>query len=344
MAGKQREVAELEKKSLASDLWDDPESAQGVMRDLSARREEVDFWVDLGQRAADALELLELALLDEDEGKGIAADLSAECARLTSELDRAEFELMMPDKHDRSDAIIAIHAGAGGTEAQDWAQMLLRMFLRWAERRGYATEMIDSLAGEEAGIKRATVSIQGRFAYGFLRAEKGVHRLVRLSPYDAAHRRHTSFALVEVWPDFGEDIDIQIRPDEIKMEVYRSSGAGGQHMQKNSTAVRLIHIPTGIVVTCENERSQTQNREFAMKILRGRLYEQEKQKQDEATARLKGDHVGAGWGNQIRSYVLHPYNLVKDLRTGHETGNTTAVLDGDLDPFIEAFLQASVEG
>ena len=332
---------ELEKRSLATDFWNDPETAQKVMRDLSARRAEVAFWTGLGQRTTDALDLLELAMLEEDES--VVADLVTEAEQLTVALDRAEFELMMPDKHDRSDAILAIHAGAGGTEAQDWTQMLLRMFLRWAERRGYAAEIIDSLSGEEAGIKRVAVSIQGRFAYGFLRAEKGVHRLVRLSPYDSAHRRHTSFALVEVWPDLGEDIDIQIRPDEVKMEVYRSSGAGGQHMQKNSTAVRLIHVPTGIVVTCENERSQTQNREFAMKILRGRLYDQEKQKQADETAKLKGEHVGAGWGNQIRSYVLHPYNLVKDLRTGYETGNTSAVLDGDLDSFIEAYLKASVE-
>ena len=333
---------DLEKRSLATDFWNDPETAQKVMRDLSARRAEAAFWIGLGQRATDAFDLLELAMLEEDES--VMADLVTEAEQLTVALNRAEFELMMPDKHDRSDAILAIHAGAGGTEAQDWAQMLLRMFLRWSERRGYAAEIIDSLSGEEAGIKRVTVSIQGRFAYGFLRAKKGVHRLVRLSPYDAAHRRHTSFALVEVWPDLGEDIDIQIRPDEVKMEVYRSSGAGGQHMQKNSTAVRLIHIPTGIVVTCENERSQTQNREFAMKILRGRLYDQEKQKQADETAKLKGEHVEAGWGNQIRSYVLHPYNLVKDLRTGCETGNTSAVLDGDLDPFIQAYLKASVEG
>ena len=323
-------------------FWDDPEAAQQVMRDLSELRDDVAFWDSLSTQAQDALDLLELAELEGDDG--VAQELEKETEELLVTLDQAEFRLMMPDRHDRADAILAIHAGAGGTEAQDWAQMLLRMYLRWAERNNFKAEIIDSLAGEEAGIKRVTVSVQGRYAYGYLKAEKGVHRLVRLSPYDAAHRRHTSFALAEVWPDIGDDIEINIKPDDVKIEVFRSSGAGGQHMQKNSTAVRLIHIPTGIVVTCENERSQIQNREFAMKILRGRLYEMEKQKQEDETARLKGDHVEAGWGNQIRSYVLHPYNMVKDLRTGVETGNTAAVLDGDIDAFIEAYLRESVKG
>jgi peptide chain release factor 2 len=220
--------------------------------------------------------------------------------------------------------------------------MLLRMDLRWAERKGYKAEVIDSLPGEEAGMKRAAVNIQGPNAFGYLKSERGVHRLVRLSPFDAAHRRHTSFVLAEVWPDIGEDIALDIKPEDIRMEVFRSSGAGGQNVQKNSTAVRLIHIPTGLVVICQNERSQTQNREFAMKILRGRLYEIEMAKQQEEQATLKGEHVDAGWGNQIRSYVLHPYNMVKDLRTDHETGNTTAVLDGDLDAFMEAYLKHSL--
>ena len=326
---------------MAPGFWNDPESAQAVMRELSELRDDVAFWEALSTRARDTQELLVLTV-DGDE-EGMAQELEREAEEISKALDQAEFRLMMPDKHDRADAILAIHAGAGGTEAQDWAQMLLRMFLRWAERNAFKAEIIDHQSGEEAGIKRATLSVQGRYAYGYLRAEKGVHRLVRISPFDAAHRRHTSFALVEVWPDLDDDIEIEIKPDDIKLEVFRSSGAGGQHMQKNSTAVRLIHVPTGIVVTCENERSQTQNREFAMKILRGRLYEMEKQKQEEETARLKGDHVEAGWGNQIRSYVLHPYNMVKDLRTGVETGNTAAVLDGDLDPFIQAYLRRSVE-
>jgi peptide chain release factor 2 len=216
------------------------------------------------------------------------------------------------------------------------------MYLRWAEANGYQTAILDTTAGEEAGLKSVTALIEGAWAYGYLKTERGVHRLVRLSPFDAAHRRHTSFALIEVMPDIEDDIEININPDHLKIDVYKSSGAGGQHVQKNATAIRITHEPTGIVVTCQNERSQTQNREVAMRILRGRLYELERQKQEEEQARLKGEHVEAGWGNQIRSYVLHPYKMVKDHRTGHEVGNAEAVLDGRLDDFIEAFLSQSV--
>jgi peptide chain release factor 2 len=345
LSEKQQEIAELEQRTQSPGFWDVPERAQRQMQDLSELREELALWETLDDRAKDVLELLELGEL-EDEGLGaeMQAELEREAQEIAALLDRAEFELMMSEKYDRSDAILAIHAGAGGTEAQDWAQMVLRMYLRWAERKGFGTEIMDSLSGEEAGIKRAMVNITGRYAYGFLKAERGVHRLVRISPFDASHRRHTSFCLVEVWPDMAEDIEIEIRPDEIEMDVYRSSGAGGQHMQKNATAVRLTHIPTGIIVTCENERSQSQNREYARKILKAKLYEREKAKQEEEQARLKGDHVEAGWGNQIRSYVLHPYNMVKDLRTGVETGNTGAVLDGDLDRFIDAYLRQTMSG
>mgnify|MGYP001154433703 CR=1 FL=1 len=309
------------------------------MQRLAGLREEVSFWQDLSRRAADALELWQLAAEEADEK--VLADLQKEAETLAAELDRAEFRVLLSGEHDESDAILALHAGAGGTEAQDWAAMLLRMYLRWAERKGFKAELVDSLPGEEAGFKRAAISVQGRYAYGYLRSERGVHRLVRLSPFDAAHRRHTSFVLVEVWPDLGDDVAVNIVPEDIRVEVFRSSGAGGQNVQKNATAVRLIHIPTGIVVTCQNERSQVQNREFAMKILRGRLYELERARHEEEQARLKGEHVDAGWGNQIRSYVLHPYNMVKDLRTGRETGNTTAVLDGELDAFMEAYLKHS---
>jgi peptide chain release factor 2 len=245
----------------------------------------------------------------------------------------------MAGPYDRNGAILSIHAGAGGTEAQDWASMLQRLYLRWAERRGYAGEITDQLEGEEAGIKTVTIEIVGPYAYGYLKSERGVHRLVRISPFDSSARRHTSFALVEVMPIIDEDIDIDIRPDDVKMDVYRSGGAGGQHMQKNSTAVRLTHVPTGIVVTCQNERSQLQNRESAMRVLRGKLYDLELQKKEEEAARIRGKHVEAGWGNQIRSYVLQPYQMVKDLRTEAETGNTTAVLDGEIDLFIEAWLK-----
>ena len=308
------------------------------MQELSLLKEDVERWDRLSSRLKDALTLLELSAEDESA----LQELAAEVEQIEADWHKREFELLLSGKHHRSDAILAIHAGAGGTEAQDWAQMLLRMYLRWAEDRGYQTEILDSLDGEEAGIKTATVSIKGPYAFGYLRAERGVHRLVRLSPFDAAHRRHTSFALLEVMPDIERDIDIVIRPEDVKIDVFRSSGAGGQNVQKNSTAVRITYLPTGMVVTCQNERSQVQNREVAMRILRARLYEIEYQKQEEERARLKGKHVDAGWGNQIRSYVLHPYHMVKDLRTEHETGNTDAVLNGRLDDFIEAYLRANV--
>ena len=306
------------------------------MQRLSALREEIEPWIELEQRVADALELAELG----DEG--LAEELAAEADELEKRLRKLEFRLLLSGPHDRGDAFLALHAGAGGTDAQDFAEMLLRMYLRWAESRGYRAEVVDRLVGEEAGIKRATLSISGPYAYGYLRSERGVHRLVRLSPFDAAHRRHTSFVLVEVWPDLPEAATVQIDPNDLKIEVFRASSAGGQHMQKNETAVRITHIPTGIVVSCQNERSQTQNREMAMRVLRARLMELEEQKRQKELAELKGEHVDAGWGNQIRSYVLHPYQMVKDHRTGYETGNAQAVLDGRLDAFMEAYLRATV--
>jgi peptide chain release factor 2 len=303
------------------------------MRRLSSMQEEVARWNQLAQQARDALELATLG----DES--LAGDLAAEGEALEQEVDRLEFHLLLSGPHDQGDAILAIHAGAGGTDAQDWAEMLLRMYLRWAESQGYKTEILDRLPGEEAGIKSAMISVSGAYAYGYARTERGVHRLVRLSPFDAAHRRHTSFALVEVWPDLDDDISVTINPDDIQIDTFRASSAGGQHMQKNDTAVRLTHIPTGIVVSCQNERSQAQNREAAMRVLRARLIQLEEEKLQAEIAELKGEHVDAGWGNQIRSYVLHPYQMVKDHRTGHETGNVQAVLDGRLDDFMEAYLR-----
>jgi peptide chain release factor 2 len=261
---------------------------------------------------------------------------------LESLLARLEFQLVLAGQHDKDAALLSIHAGAGGTESQDWAEMLLRMYLRWAETNAYKISLIDQTTGEEAGLKSVTVEISGDYAYGYLKAERGVHRLVRISPFDASSRRHTSFALVEVVPDLQSDIEIELNPDDIEVDVYKSGGAGGQHVQKNSTAIRLKHVPTGIVVTCQNERSQLQNRETALRILRGRLYDLELKKQEEEQARLKGEHVEAGWGNQIRSYVLHPYKMVKDHRTNHEVGNAEAVLDGRLDDFIEAYLRHNI--
>jgi peptide chain release factor 2 len=310
------------------------------MQELSELKSEVDLWTDLGQRVADGIALLELA--DEDQDQVMVTEVFDEVTALERELAKLEFRLLFSGRHDRGDAILAIHAGAGGTDAQDWTEMLLRMYLRWAESHGYKTQLLDSLDGEEAGLKRAMVSVSGPWAYGYLHAERGVHRLVRLSPFDAARRRHTSFALVEVWPDIADDIEVTIAPQDLQVETFRASGAGGQHVQKNETAVRLTHLPSGIVVSCQNERSLIQNREMALKILRARLYEMEERKQQAELAELKGDHVDAGWGNQIRSYVLHPYQMVKDHRTNYELSNPTSVLDGDLNGFMEAYLRSQV--
>ena len=312
------------------------------MRRLASLNEEIETWMGLTGRVADAEILLDLVVADGDEA--MAGDMVGEVETIEAELERLEFWLLFSGPYDRGDAILAIHAGAGGTEAQDWAEMLLRMYLRWAEGRGYKASVLDSMSGEEAGLKRVVVSIEGDHVYGYLWAERGVHRLVRLSPFDAAHRRHTSFALVEVWPDLGEGVEVDISPEDLRIDTFRSSGPGGQHMQKTSSAVRITHLPTGIAVACQNERSQAQNRETAMKILRARLFDLEQERQEAEQSRLKGKHVEAGWGNQIRSYVLHPYKMVKDLRTGHETGNAEAVLDGGLDGFIETYLRSVVGG
>jgi peptide chain release factor 2 len=306
------------------------------MKQYNAVKSEVDSWRGFAHRLDETLELAQL------EDDSLRLELEAEVAAIEAELERRSFTAMLSGKYDQDSAILAIHAGAGGTDSQDWAAMLERMYLRWAEARGYGTEILDLTEGEEAGIKSVTIAVNGDYAFGYLRSEKGVHRLVRLSPFDAAHRRHTSFALVEVLPQVAMDeADVEIDPGDIKMDVYRSSGAGGQNVQKNATAVRITHIPTGIVVTCQNERSQTQNREFAMRILRARLLELRQAEKEEERAVLRGEYTKAEWGSQIRSYVLHPYQMVKDHRTEHESGNTQAVLDGALDEFMEAFLRHS---
>jgi peptide chain release factor 2 len=340
LAAKERQIEGLERDAAAPDFWDDPGTAQAAMQHLSNLKAEVERWQALRSRVTEGLELLELA--EEDEDESVIAGIETEARMVEAKLSRLEFELRLSGPHDRDPAILALHAGAGGTEAQDFAQILARMYLRWAEQQGFRTEILDALRGQEAGFKSATMSVTGPYAYGYLSAERGVHRLVRLSPFDEAHRRHTSFVLVEVMPEISDDIEIVINPDDLKIDVYKASGAGGQHVQKNSTAVRITHLPTGVVVSCQNERSQVQNKEVALKILRGRLYDMQQQKLAEEQSELKGEHISAGWGNQIRSYVLHPYQMVKDLRTGHETGDTTAVLDGDIQEFIEAFLQTSI--
>ena len=310
------------------------------MRELNTLRGEAEGWLALHQQIREVSELLDLAMAENDESLG--REVAAEVERLSQDLEQREFRLLLSGPHDRGSAILAIHAGAGGTDASDWAEMLLRMYMRWAESRGFKADVIDQMDGDEAGIKSATATVDGEYAYGYLHAERGVHRLVRLSPFDAAHRRHTSFALVEVWPEIGEDSEIVIRPTDLQIDTFRASSAGGQHMQKNETAIRITHLPTGIIVSCQNERSQTQNRENAMKVLRARLAELEEQKRREQLAELKGEHIKAEWGSQIRSYVLHPYQMVKDHRTEYETGNTAAVLDGRLDEFMEAYLRSTV--
>ena len=289
------------------------------------------------QQVEDLLTLLELGEAESDDAT--IQEVEQQVEPLQERLAELEFQLALGGDYDANGAYVSIHASEGGTESQDWAEMLLRMYLRWAEKRGYKAEVLDLTPGEEAGIKSATIQVSGEYAYGYARGERGGHRLVRISPFDAAKRRHTSFALVEVMPVVERDVDVQIDLEDVEMDVYRSSGAGGQHVNKTSSAVRLTHKPTGIVVTCQNERSQTQNREVAMKILRAKLLERRLAEVEAEQRRLKGEHVGAGFGNSIRSYVLHPYTLVKDARTGHETSNAQAVLDGDLDGFVEAFLR-----
>lgn len=332
LPGKIQELKALEQQSADPTLWDDADKARQVMQRLAALQEDVNYWTDLRQEIRDTQEFNDLG--DEE----LLPDLERMADKLETELRNAEFRLRLSGPYDRGHAILALHAGAGGTDSQDWAEMLLRMFLRWAERRNFKTEILDSMAGDGAGVKSVTVGINGRFAYGYLRSERGVHRLVRLSPFDSAHRRHTSFALAEVWPDLGDEVEVDINPDDLQIDTFRASSAGGQHMQKNETAVRITHLPSGIIVACQNERSQTQNRETALRVIKARLIQLEEEKRREQLDTLKGEHVDAGWGNQIRSYVLHPYQMVKDHRTDHETGNVQAVLDGDLDAFMEAYL------
>ena len=334
LASKDAQLSRLEKQTAAPDFWDDPATAQRVSKTAANLRTEVDEWRGFERRLHDALEL---AGLDDESLRG---ELEVETGAIEAELEKRAFTAMLSGPYDDDDAILAIHAGAGGTDSQDWAAMLQRMYLRWAEARGYETEILDLTEGEEAGIKSCTIAVDGRYAYGYLRAEKGVHRLVRLSPFDSAHRRHTSFALVEVLPQITRDSpEVQIDPADLRIDVYRSAGAGGQNVQKNSTAVRITHLPTGLVVTCQNERSQTQNRENALRVLRARLFEIHQARREEEIAVLRGEYTKAEWGSQIRSYVLHPYQMVKDHRTEHETGNTQAVLDGALDGFMEAYLR-----
>ena len=310
------------------------------MRRLADAREQVEVWRGLETNARETLELQHLAQAEGD--KALAAAVTADLDKLVAQLDTLELTLAFSGEYDRRNAILAIHAGAGGTDSQDWTEMLLRMYLRWAEKREYEAGILDMTPGEEAGVKSVTIEIGGRSAYGYLRAERGVHRLVRLSPFDAAHARHTSFALVEVLPEVESAAEVNLDPDDLRIDVFRASGKGGQNVQKNATAVRITHLPTGIAVSCQNERSQHRNKESALKVLEARLLEREIAKKAKEKEKLKGGHISAAWGNQIRSYVLHPYKMVKDHRTGYETSDAEGVLDGDIDELLGAYQKATL--
>ncbi|ACV59557.1 MULTISPECIES: peptide chain release factor 2 [Alicyclobacillus] len=338
VAGKEHRIATLEALMAAPDFWDDPDRAQKIIAEMNGVKSVVDTMRRLESLLQDAEVALQLAQEEDDHDLFAEANRLAE--QLKSEMDEFELQLMLSGEYDKNNAILELHPGAGGTESQDWASMLLRMYTRWAEDHGYKVEVLDYLPGEEAGIKSVTLLVKGHNAYGYLKAEKGVHRLVRISPFDASGRRHTSFASVDVIPEIAEDDDsIEIRPEELRIDTYRSTGAGGQHVNTTDSAVRITHIPTGIVVTCQSERSQIQNRARAMEILKSRLAAKRREEREQELAQLRGEQKEIAWGSQIRSYVFHPYSLVKDHRTNYETSNTQAVMDGEIDPFIHAYLR-----
>jgi len=335
-AGAQRSLDEIEQEMSVPGFWDDPEKAQEAGR----KRSRVEKRIQAGESLDTKSEELGVMLDLQKEGENVEADIEALVAQLENEIHTVELSMKLAGEHDHRDAIVNIHPGAGGTESQDWAEMLLRMYLRYAERKGWSAEILEYQGGEEAGLKSATIMVRGEFAYGYLKAETGVHRLVRISPFDAAKRRHTSFASVATMPDIDDTIEVVIDEKDLRVDTYRSSGAGGQHVNVTDSAIRITHIPTNTVVTCQNERSQHKNRDTAMRMLRSRLYAMELQKQKEENAKLAGEKKDIGWGSQIRSYVLQPYQLVKDLRTQYEVGDPQRILDGDLDGFIESWLAA----
>jgi peptide chain release factor 2 len=336
----EKEIGALEEEAAAQGFWDVQETAQGKMQRLSDLKGKVENWQTLENQAASLEELLIISIEEEDDS--LLGIFVQELAQIQRKLGELEFDLTLSGAYDERNAIVALHAGAGGVESQDWASMLMRMYLRWAEQHSFRRDVLDVSVGDEAGIKSAVFQVSGKFAYGYLQAERGVHRLVRLSPFDSDHARHTSFALLEVLPEVEEGVDVTISPDDLRIDVFRAGGHGGQNVQKNSTAVRITHLPTGIRVSCQNERSQHQNREIAMRILMARLVEREMAEKAREMAKLKGEHVSPEWGNQIRSYVLHPYKMVKDHRTGYDTSDADAVLDGELDDFIKAWLTTKI--
>jgi len=334
LAVKQDQLTRLTAQSEKPDFWQNTTEAQGVMINISELRLEIESIKGLKKQCLDSIELATLG------DQSFQAELENELNEIEKRVNQLELNTLLSGPYDKGNALLSIHSGMGGVDSQDWAAMLERMYLRWAEQQGYHTDILDSSEGEEAGIKSVTIFVEGRYSYGYLRTEKGVHRLVRLSPFDAAHRRHTSFAQVEVLPEIvAEDPHAAINTDDLIIDIYKSSGAGGQNVQKNATAIRITHKPTGIVVTCQNERSQIQNRENALRVLRGRLYDMKMEEQEKKVSELRGEFQKIEWGSQIRSYVLHPYQMVKDHRTDYETGNTQSVLDGNIDGFIQSYLR-----
>jgi len=340
LVAKESLIATLEKTASHPNFWQDSRSAQLTMQEIASLRDKVKSWREIETEVLGLNELLSMLVEERDES--LKVEVKADLESVRRRVESLEFALQLSGEHDHRSAILAVKQGAGGVDAQDWAAMLMRMYLSWGERRGFKSEVLEATQGDEAGIKSATLKVDGRYAYGYLKADKGVHRLVRLSPFDADHLRHTSFALVEVLPEVNDQREVSINPDDLKIETFKASGHGGQSVQKNSSAVRLTHLPSGIVVAVQNERSQIQNRNLAMGILHARLVDLELRRQAEQRARLRGDHVSPEWGRQVRSYILHPYQMVKDHRSGYETSGADAVLDGDLDGILEAYLASTV--
>ncbi|WP_211210022.1 peptide chain release factor 2 [Propionispira raffinosivorans] len=338
VAHKEEKIAELEYKMGEPSFWDDSDYAQKITMELNGVKDSVEKYKALQAKYEDMQLLWEMGMEDKDES--VYGEITSTIKSIQQAIDQLELDVMLSEEYDANNAILTLHAGAGGTEAQDWTQMLLRMYGRWAERNGFSVETIDFLPGDEAGVKSATIMINGHNAYGYLKGEKGVHRLVRISPFDANARRHTSFSACDVMPEIDETVEVDINMADIRVDTYRASGAGGQHINKTDSAVRMTHLPTGTVAQCQTQRSQLQNRVQCMKLLRARLFELEQQKKADQLAEIDGEHQKIEWGSQIRSYVFQPYNMVKDHRTNAETGNTQAVMDGDLAMFIETYLKA----
>ncbi|WP_408007854.1 peptide chain release factor 2 [Pseudalkalibacillus sp. A8] len=338
---KEARIAELEEQMTAGDFWDDQNNAQAVINEVNGLKSVVNEFNELNE----TYENLEVSyeLVKEEEDEDLRAELEQELKELSKQLSEFELTLLLSEPHDKNNALLELHPGAGGTESQDWASMLLRMYTRWAEAKGFKVETVDYLPGDEAGVKSVTLNIKGHNAYGYLKAEKGVHRLVRISPFDSSGRRHTSFVSCEVMPELSDDIEIEIKPDEIKVDTYRASGAGGQHVNTTDSAVRITHVPTNTVVSCQTERSQIKNRERAMKMLKAKLYQRRIEEQQAELNEIRGEQKEIGWGSQIRSYVFHPYSMAKDHRTNVEIGNIQAVMDGEIDPFIDAYLRSKIK-